>query len=239
MELTGRSAIVTGGSKGIGYAVAALLARAGADVAICARSADDVSGAVAALDGLGPGRVLGVRCDMRVEGDVRRLVERVAEEMGRIDVLVNNAGVGRFAPMDELSSDAWHAVIETNLNGVFYASSAVIPLMKRAGSGFIINIGSLAGKNPIPGGAAYNASKFGLLGFSEAMMLDVRQFGIRVTCIMPGSVSTHFNEHTPGPDDVWKIQPEDIARIVMDLLSMPERTLPSRIEVRPSKPPRR
>jgi 3-oxoacyl-[acyl-carrier protein] reductase len=239
MKLTGRSAIVTGGSKGIGYAVAESLARAGADVAICARSADDVSSAVAALDELGSGRILGVRCDMRVEGDVRRLVDRVAEEMGRIDVLVNNAGVGRFAPMDELTSDDWHAVLETNLNGVFYASSAVIPLMKGAGSGFIINIGSLAGKNPFAGGAAYNASKFGLLGFSEAMMLDVRHFGIRVTCIMPGSVSTYFNDHTPSAEDGWKIQPEDIARIVMDLVSMPERTLPSRIEVRPSKPPKK
>jgi 3-oxoacyl-[acyl-carrier protein] reductase len=239
MELSGKAAIVTGGSKGIGYAVAEALARAGADVVICARHEDEVARAAAELERAGRGRVIGVRCDMRVEDDVRRLVDGAVTELGRIDVLVNNAGVGRFGSMDELSSDDWHAVIETNLNGVFYASSAAIPHMKRAGSGFIINIGSLAGKNPMPGGAAYNASKFGLVGFSEAMMLDVRHMGIRVSCIMPGSVATYFNDHTPSEKDAWKIQPQDIATIVMELIAMPERTLPSRIEVRPSQPVKR
>lgn len=236
MDLTGGAAIVTGGSKGIGYAIAEALARANADVVLCARNADELAEAVEALDPMGSGRVLGVRCDMRVEGDVRRLVDYTAGELGRLDVLVNNAGVGRFAAVDELTPEDWHTVIETNLNGAFYAAHAAIPHMKRAGSGWIINIGSLAGKNPFAGGAAYNASKFGLLGFSEAMMLDVRQMGIRVSCIMPGSVSTHFNRNTPGDEDAWKIQPEDIARIVMDLLATPARTLPSRIEVRPSRP---
>lgn len=239
MEMRGISALVTGGSKGIGYGIAEAIARAGGNVVICARNEDEVREAAAALDSLGDGRAIGVRCDMRSEDEVRSLVERTVSELGRIDVLVNNAGVGRFGPVDELSSDDWHAVIETNLNGVFYASHAAIPHMKKAGSGFIINIGSLAGKNPMPGGAAYNASKFGLLGFSEAMMLDVRHAGIRVTCVMPGSVATYFNDHTPSPEDAWKIQPEDIAKIVVDLIEMPERTLPSRIEVRPSQPPKK
>ena len=236
MDLTGRAAVVTGGSKGIGYAIAESLAGAGADVVVCARNADELADAVDALDEAGAGRVLGVRCDIRVEGDVRRLVDYAAEELGRLDVLVNNAGVGRFGAVDELTTEDWLTVIETNLNGAFYAAHAAIPHMKRAGSGWIINIGSLAGKNPFAGGAAYNASKFGLLGFSEAMMLDVRHMGIRVSCVMPGSVSTHFNQNTPGDEDAWKIQPEDIARIVMDLLATPDRTLPSRIEVRPSRP---
>lgn len=236
MDLTGRAAIVTGGSKGIGYAIAEAFAGAGADVVVCARNADELANAVDALDGAGSGRVLGVRCDIRVEGDVRRLVDYTAEELGRLDILVNNAGVGRFGAVDELTTQDWLTVIETNLNGAFYAAHAAIPHMKRAGSGWIINVGSLAGKNPFAGGAAYNASKFGLLGFSEAMMLDVRHMGIRVSCVMPGSVATHFNQNTPGDEDAWKIQPEDIARIVMDLLATPDRTLPSRIEVRPSRP---
>lgn len=239
MEMRGISALVTGGSKGIGYGIAEAIARAGGNVVICARNEDEVREAATALDSLGDGRAIGVRCDMRSEEEVRSLVERTVSELGRIDVLVNNAGVGRFGPVDELTSEDWHSVIETNLNGVFYASHAAIPHMKKAGTGFIINIGSLAGKNPIPGGAAYNASKFGLLGFSEAMMLDVRHAGIRVTCVMPGSVATYFNDHTPSPEDAWKIQPEDIAKIVVDLIEMPERTLPSRIEVRPSQPPKK
>lgn len=236
MDLTGRTAVVTGGSKGIGYAIAEALARAGAHVVICARSADEVEQAAGELDRAGPGTVRGQSCDVRDETAVKRLIDSAAAERGRLDVLVNNAGVGRFGPMDELSTEDWLTVIETNLNGAFYASRAAIPHMKRAGSGWIINIGSLAGKNPFEGGAAYNASKFGLLGFSEAMMLDVRQMGIRVSCIMPGSVSTHFNRNAPSEADAWKIQPEDIADIVMGLLATPDRTLPSRIEVRPSRP---
>ncbi len=138
-----------------------------------------------------------------------------------------------------MEPEKWHQVIETNLNGVFYCCHEAIPVMRGRGGGWIINIASLAGKNPLPGGAAYNASKFGLVGFSEALMLDVRQDDIRVNYIMPGSVATHFNDHTPGEEDAWKIQPEDIAQIVMDLLAFPGRTLPSRVEVRPSKPPKR
>lgn len=246
MDLSGRAAIVTGSSKGIGYAVAEALARAGADVVVCARDSQQVSEAARAIDEAGTGRAVGMRCDVRSRDDIRALVDRAIQEFGRLDILVNNAGVGRFGAVDELTVDDWHTVVETNLNGAFYASQAAIPHMKRRGSGWIINIGSLAGKNPFAGGAAYNASKFGLLGFSEAMMLDVRHDGIRVSCIMPGSVSTHFSGSargeqpgTPAGADDWKIQPEDVASIVMDLLATPERTLPSRIEVRPSRPPRK
>ena len=238
-DLRGRTAVVTGASKGIGYAVADALVAAGSNVIICARNSDDVSRASAALGDRGEGRVVGVTCDMRNHDEVRRLVGRAVEEFGGLDVLVNNAGVGHFAPIDEISLEDWHRVLETNLNGVFYACHEAIPHMKHGGGGWIINIGSLAGKNPMLGGSAYNASKFGLLGFSEAMMLDVRHHGIRVSCVMPGSVATHFNQHTPSDADAWKIQPEDIARVVMDLLAMPERTLPSRIEVRPTQPPKK
>ncbi|HET7321143.1 MAG TPA: SDR family NAD(P)-dependent oxidoreductase, partial [Longimicrobiaceae bacterium] len=171
--------------------------------------------------------------------EVKALIARASSAFGGLDILINNAGVGLYAPIDEIPIERWKQVLETNLDGPFYASREAVPLMKERGGGWIINIGSLAGKNPMVGGTAYNASKFGLLGFSEAMMLDVRHFGIRVSCLMPGSVATYFNDHTPNEADAWKIQPEDIAELVMDLLAMPERTLPSRIEVRPTKPPKR
>jgi len=238
-DLRGKTAVVTGSSKGIGYAIAESLARAGANVVVSARNAEEVERAAGELDRLGEGRVIGVACDVRAHEDVRRLIARAVEDLGGLDILVNNAGVGKFGTVDEMSAEEWAQVIETNLSGVFYACHEAIPHMKRRGDGWIINIASLAGKNPIAGGAAYNASKFGLVGFSEAMMLDVRQHGIRVNYIMPGSVATHFNDHTPNEADAWKIQPEDIAQLVMDLLAMHSRTLPSRIEVRPSKPPKR
>jgi 3-oxoacyl-[acyl-carrier protein] reductase len=239
VDLGGKTAVVTGSSKGIGYAVAESLARAGANVTISARHEGEVREAAEALDRLGDGRVIGVRCDVRSHADVKQMIETTVKELGGVDILVNNAGVGAFAPMGELSPDQWSKVIETNLNGVYYACHEALPHMKGRGDAWIINIGSLAGKNPFAGGAAYNASKFGLVGFSEALMLDVRHEGIRVNYIMPGSVATHFNEHTPSDADAWKIQPEDIADLVIDLLAMNSRTLPSRIEVRPSRPPRK
>jgi NAD(P)-dependent dehydrogenase (short-subunit alcohol dehydrogenase family) len=239
IDLKGQAAVVTGASKGIGYAVAEALAVAGANVVICARNEEEVRGAAERLNSGGGGRVIGVRCDMRSYDDVRALIGKAVEEFGGVDVLVNNAGVGSFTPIDQLDVELWSQIIETNLSGVFYACHEAVPHMKRRGSGFIVNIGSLAGKNPMPGGTAYNASKFGLVGFTEALMLDVRQDGIRVSTVMPGSVATHFNEHTPSDADAWKIQPEDIAEIVMDLLTTPARTLPSRVEVRPSRPPKK
>jgi 3-oxoacyl-[acyl-carrier protein] reductase len=239
VELTGNTAIVTGASKGIGYAIAEAFARAGSNVVVCARNEQEIAKAAATLDDLGEGRVLGIAADLRKYEDAKRLVQKAVDEFDRVDVLVNNAGVGHFAPIDELTVEQWQQIIDTNLSGVFYACHEAIPHMKRQGSGWIINIASLAGKNPFAGGSAYNASKFGLVGFSEAMMMDVRQHGIRVNYIMPGSVATHFDNHTPSEADAWKIQPEDIADLVMGLMAMPERTLPSRIEVRPSRPPKK
>ena len=234
VELRGKVAVVTGSTKGIGYAVAEALARAGADVVVSARNEDEVREAARRLEEVGPGRAVGVPCDVRRHDDVRRLIG-AAVELGGVDILVNNAGVGIFSTVDGMSPEEWHTVIGTNLDGVFFCCHEAIPRLRERGGGWIINIGSLAGRNAFAGGAAYNASKFGLLGFSEAMMLDVRHDDIRVTCIMPGSVATHFNNHDPSDADAWKIQPEDIAQIVMDLIAMPARTLPSKIEVRPSR----
>ncbi|MDQ3389161.1 MAG: SDR family oxidoreductase [Gemmatimonadota bacterium] len=238
-SVRGRTAIVTGSSKGIGYAIAEALARAGANVVVSARDPGEVGEAARTLDGVAEGRVIGVPCDVRRHEDVRRLVARTAQELGGLDILVNNAGVGSFAPVGEMDIEQWQGMIETNLNGVFYCCHEAIPHLKRSDGGWIINIASLAGKNAFAGGAAYNASKFGLVGFSEALMLDLREDDVRVNYIMPGSVATHFNDHTPNDQDAWKIQPEDIAEVVMDLLAFHPRTLPSRIEVRPSRPPRK
>ncbi len=235
MDLRGKVAVVTGSTKGIGYAIAEALARAGADVVVSARNEGEVREAARRLEEVGEGRAVGVACDVRRHEDVRRLIG-AAVELGGVDILVNNAGVGIFGTVDGMSPEEWHAIIGTNLDGVFFCCHEAIPRLRERGGGWIINIGSLAGRNAFAGGAAYNASKFGLLGFTEAMMLDVRHDDIRVTCIMPGSVATHFNNHDPSDADAWKIQPEDIAQIVMDLIAMPARTLPSKIEVRPSRP---
>ncbi|HEX2094560.1 MAG TPA: SDR family oxidoreductase [Longimicrobiaceae bacterium] len=238
-QVRGKSAVVTGGSKGIGYAIAQALANAGANVLISARHEDEVQEAARRLNEVCEGEVVGVVCDVRRYEDVRRMIGTAVERFGGLDVLVNNAGVGGFAPVDQMPPEQWHQIIETNVNGVFYCCHEAIPHLRKRGGGWIINIASLAGKNPFAGGAAYNASKFGLVGFSEALMLDVRNDDIRVNYIMPGSVATYFNDHTPGEEDAWKIQPEDIARLVMELVTFPSRSLPSRIEIRPSKPPRR
>jgi hypothetical protein len=239
LDLSGRTAVITGGSRGIGFAIADALAGAGANVAIGARTASAVERAAAELGRRhGAGRSIGVRCDVRSQTDCETLIERSASELGGVDILVNNAGIGRFAAVADMSGDDWRAVIETNLNSLYYCCHAALPHLKRSGSGWIINIGSLAGKNAFPKGAAYNASKFGLIGFSEALMQEVRHDDVRVSYIMPGSVATEFSHPggTDRRDDNWKIAAEDVARIVVDLLGMPARTLPSRVEVRPSRP---
>lgn len=238
-DLSGKTAIVTGGSKGIGYSVAERIARAGGNVVICARDEEEVKNAAEELSRDGGGKVLGVTCNMREYEQVRGLVTTAVDQFGGLDILINNAGVGVFDSIEKIPVEKWHQVLQTNLDGPFFASREAIPEMRKRGGGWIINIGSLAGKNPFAGGAAYNASKFGLLGFSEAMMLDVRHDGIRVSCIMPGSVETHFNGHTPGEEGAWKLQGEDIAEMVMDLLSFHSRALPSRVEMRPSQPPKK
>lgn len=238
MNLNGKTALVTGGSKGIGYGVAEALIREGMNVTITARTEQDVEAAAQALNEQGPGRALGLTCNVREYSEQEAVVAKTVEAFGSLDVLIANAGVGAFAPISELSLESWHDVIDTNLTGVFYSVKASLEALKRQG-GYIFTISSLAGRNPMAGGSAYNASKFGLNGFSEAIMLDLRQDDIKVSYIMPGSVATHFGNHTPSDADAWKIQPEDIAEIVVSLLKMPERTLPSRVEVRPSKPPKK
>lgn len=238
-DVKGKSAIVTGSTKGIGRAIAERLLEAGARVAVSARNAREVEETTRALARAHPDRVFGRACDVRREREVAALFEETEKAFGGVDVLVNNAGVGVFKRLEELSLEEWSGVLETNLTGVFLCSREAIPRMRKRGGGYILNISSLAGKNAFPQATAYNASKFGLNGMSEALMQEVRYDGIKVTYLMPGSVATHFNQHTPGPEDAWKVQPEDLAEIVLDLLTMEERTLPSAVEIRPSKPPKK
>lgn len=234
--LEGKRALVTGGSKGIGRAIAESLAMAGASVALCARNAAEAEKTAAELSAKTKSKIAGLAADVRSSEQVSKLFAGVDRELGGIDVLVNNAGVGIFRSVADLTIQDWRSTLETNLDGVFYCCHEAIPRMKAAGGGSIINISSLAGKNPFQGGSAYNASKFALNGFSEAMMLDHRNDNIRVTYIMPGSVDTSFSPRSEPAS--WKIGPEDIAQIVMDVLAMPVRTLISRVEVRPSRPPK-
>jgi 3-oxoacyl-[acyl-carrier protein] reductase len=239
-EMEGRVALVTGGTRGIGRSIAEKLLEAGAAVVICARHSPDVSRAVEEMGKkTAPARVAGRTCDVSRCDDVAALFQFVKEEFGRLDILVNNAGVGVFQAVDRISIEDWRRVIETNLSGVFYCTRAAVPLMRGQGGGDIINIGSLAGKNAMSGGAAYNASKFGLLGLSEASMLDLRYDNIRVSCLMPGSVATGFSGPETSAGDSWKIAPRDIADTVLYLLQLPGRTLASRVEIRPTRPPRR
>ena len=239
MELSGKVAIVTGGTKGIGRGIAEALVRAGVNVCISARSRSDIDQAVQELLALGKGRAAGIVCDVRNPAQIKALFELTASEFGGVDILINNAGIGIFAPVEDMSPEDFRAVLETNLFGVFYCCHEVIPLMKKRGGGYIINISSLAGANPHPRMAAYNASKFGLNGFSEALMQEVRHDGIKVSYIMPGSVNTEFGGDTPSDKNSWQLQPSDVARVVIDLLQHDERSLPSRVEIRPSKPPKK
>ena len=238
MELKGKSAIVTGSTKGIGRAIAEALLGEGMDVCVSARSSDEVERAVLELGGAG-GAVTGAVCDVRSYEEVKALVEHTAEEFGGVDVLVNNAGIGLFGRVDETSPEDFRAVLETNLFGVFYCCHEAIPQIRKRGGGYIINISSLAGTNAHPQMSAYNASKFALNGFSEAMMQEVRHDGIKVSYIMPGSVNTHFGGDEPKEEPSWELQSEDIARGSLNLLHHDERSLPSRVEIRPSKPPKK
>ncbi|HZI89490.1 MAG TPA: SDR family oxidoreductase [Candidatus Polarisedimenticolia bacterium] len=234
-----KAVVVTGSTKGIGRAIAEALLEAGAKVAVSARNAKEVEESVKAFNRTHSGRAIGRACDVRKEKDVAALFEETEKAFGGVDILVNNAGVGFFKNLEEMSLEEWNSILETNLTGSFLCARAAIPRMRKRGGGYILNISSLAGRNAFPQATAYNASKFGLNGMSEALMQEVRYDGIKVTYLMPGSVATHFNDHTPGPADEWKIQPEDIARIVLDLLTQDSRTLPSAVEIRPSKPPRK
>lgn len=229
-------AYITGGSKGIGLGIAEALLAEGHKVAITARTQKDLDNAVKDLKKIGKGEVLGIQSNVRNFADEKYAIQQVLDKWGRLDVCIANAGVGKFAPIDELEDEDWHAVIDTNLTGVFHTVKAAIPSLKKS-KGYIMTIASLAGTNFFQRGAAYNASKFGLVGFTQAVMLDVRPYEIKTTTIMPGSVATYFNGHTPNEADAWKIQPEDIGQMVVDLLRMNPRTLPSKVEVRPTVPP--
>ncbi|WP_128546832.1 SDR family oxidoreductase [Larkinella soli] len=230
-----KTALVTGGTKGIGYGIAEALIHQGIRVAITSRSQEAADEAAGALNGIREGFALGIGADVRDLTSQQRAVDALLQAWGRLDYVIANAGVGHFAPIQDLSAEEWHETIDINLTGVFYTLKAAVDQLKQ-NEGYFITVASLAGTNFFENGAAYNASKFGLVGFTQAAMLDLRKFGIKVTTIMPGSVATYFNNHQPNEKDAWKIQPEDIGRMVVDLIRMPARTLPSKIEVRPTIP---
>lgn len=237
-DLSGRTAVITGGTKGIGLGIADALVKAGARVFVCGRSKSDVHSAVSDLSE--HGEAAGESCDVRNEDQVRQMLEQAVRVFGGVDILVNSAGVGfNGTTVEETSGEVFRQTIETNLNGMFYACHFAIPLMKQRGGGYIINISSLMGQYAQPKAAAYNASKFGVNGFTEALMQEVRADNIKVTGICPGSVNTYFGGDTPSDDKAWQLQPEDIGEVVLELFKMDARALPSRIELRPSKPPRK
>jgi NAD(P)-dependent dehydrogenase (short-subunit alcohol dehydrogenase family) len=234
MNLKGKVVIVTGSTKGIGLAIAERMINEGASVVVSARTEADVAETARLLGE----RALGVVCDVADPDDCARLIDATVEHFGRLDVLVNNAGLGIFKPISELTVDEWKLQIDVNLGGVFYCSKAALPHLSASDDGFIVNIGSLASRNSFANGTGYNASKFGLLGLTEAMMLDVRHDGVRVSIVMPGSVNTPFNNRTQSPDRDWKLEADDCAQAVLQLLQYPKEAHVSRIEMRPSRPPR-
>ncbi len=233
-----RIALVTGGTRGIGAAIARRLAADGFSAFVSGRTEESTRAALArfAKEGLS---IRGFAADARSEQDQKGLVESVAREAGRLDVLVNNAGIGHFEAVDRLAPERFREVLETNLFGAYYAVHYAVPLMKKNGGGFIVNIASLAAVNAFAGGAAYNASKFGLLGFSEAAMLDLRHDGIRIAAVLPGSVATTFGHSHGSRDLTWMLTAEDVAEAVADLVRFPDRAIPSRIDLRPSRPPKK
>jgi 3-oxoacyl-[acyl-carrier protein] reductase len=234
--LVGKVSIVTGGTRGIGRAIAERLLDEGASVAICGRTPSSVERAVGEMKERSPGNIWGEAADVSILEDAQRFCRNVNTRFGGVDILVNNAGVGIFRSVAELKPEEWRQMLDLNLSGVYYCCHEALPLLKARGGGYIINIGSLAGKNAFAGGAGYNASKFGLIGFSEALMLDHRYDDVRVSCILPGSVATEFSGQSSTGDQNWKIAPQDIAEVVVSLVRMPQRSLVSRVEIRPSKP---
>ena len=237
-ELKGKVALVTGGTKGIGYGIAEAMLREGMNVVITGRSKTSTASAAESLNNSGSfsGKALGIEADVRDLKSQENAMRAAMAEFGKIDVVIANAGIGHFGNVEQLTTAQWQETIETNLTGAFFTLKATIDALKES-RGYYITISSLAGTNFFAGGAAYNASKFGLTGFTQAAMLDLRGYGIKVSTIMPGSVSTFFNGNEPNSEDAWKIQIEDLGELVIDLLKMHPRTLPSKIEVRPSIPP--
>jgi len=238
MTLENKTAYVTGGSKGIGLGIAEALIRQGMRVAMTSRTQSEVQAAAGRLNQVRDGHALGLVSDVRDLAAEQKAVQAVLDRWGGIDAVIANAGLGHFASIEDMTPEAWQQTIDTNLTGVFHTVKATVDALK-ASRGYLLTIASLAGTNFFAGGAAYNASKFGLVGFTQAVMLDLRQQGVKVSTIMPGSVASYFNGHTPSDADAWKIQPEDLGQMVVDLLQLPARTLPSKVEVRPSRPPKR
>lgn len=238
MQNNNKVALITGGNSGIGFGIAESLLKEGYKVAITSRSEKRAQEAVEKLKSAGSIDVIGLEVDVRSFQDQAAAVKKVLEQWGRLDVFVANAGVGHFSPVQDLSIEQWHETIDTNLTGPFYSIKASLEALKSS-QGYYITISSLAGTNFFEGASAYNASKFGLTGFTQAAMLDLRNEGIRVTTIMPGSVATAFNNHEVNDKDAWKIQKEDIGELVVDILKMNPRSLPSKIEIRPSQPPKK
>ena len=225
-------AYITGGSKGIGLGIAKSLLDSGMRVAITSRSLGAAKEAAASLSN-DSSKILAIESEVSSLAAEMKAIKTVTDYFGQLDVVIANAGIGHFAPIDSITEEQWKETIDTNLTGVFNSVKASVESLKQS-KGYIITIASLAGANFFENGAAYNASKFGLVGFSQAIMLDLRKYGIKVSTIMPGSVSSYFNNHVPDEADAWKIQPEDIGQMVVDLLQMNPRTLPSKIEVRPA-----
>ena len=232
-DLRNKVAYITGGSKGIGFGVAEKLISAGMKVAISGRTLKTVKQAAQYLGD--SDKVLALESDVAMLDMEKTAVQQIIDKWGQLDVVLANAGVGHFAPIDEMSDRQWHEMIDTNLNGVFHTLKASVEALKKS-KGYYMTLASLAGTNFFASGAGYNATKFGVVGFTQAAMLDLRKYDIKVSTIMPGSVATHFSGNEPDEKDAWKIQPEDIGELVLDLLKMHPRTLPSKIEVRPSRP---
>ena len=235
MELQGKTALITGGSKGIGRAIAEQMLQAGMNVGITGRSINSLNLVTDELTAKYGDKIVSFESDVRDYTAQQNAVSELVAKFGCLNVVIANAGIGHFAPIDEMTHEQWNDIININLTGVFNTVKASVESIKKS-EGYIITIASLAGTNFFAQGSAYNASKFGLVGFTQAIMLDLRKYGVKVSTIMPGSVSTYFNDHTPNDADAWKIQPEDIAELTMNILNMNPRTLPSKIEVRPSRP---
>ncbi|HLU89081.1 MAG TPA: SDR family oxidoreductase [Cyclobacteriaceae bacterium] len=236
MPIKDKTALITGGNRGVGYGIAEALVKTGVNVAITSRSEKKAIAAAESLNKLGKGEAIGFEVDVRDLNEQQNAVRLTLEKWGRLDLFVANAGVGNFGNVEDLTVEEWKETIDTNLTGAFYSIKAAVKALKTS-KGMFVTISSLAGANFFAGGAAYNASKFGLTGFTQAVMLDLRQSGVRVSTIMPGSVATGFNNREVSDADNWKIHPEDLGKLVVDLFEMDPRTLPSKIEVRPSQPP--
>ena len=236
-ELKDKVALITGGSKGIGYGIALSLMNEGVKVVITSRDEDRALEASQRLDKetTSDVKAYGIQADVRDYESQQQAVKQVVEQFGQLDIVIANAGLGHFASIEDLTAEQWQETIDTNLTGAFYSIKASVDALKKS-KGYYITISSLAGTNFFANGSAYNASKFGVTGFTQAVMLDLRKYGIKVSTIMPGSVATHFNGNEPDDSDAWKIQIEDIGQLVVDLLKMNQRTLPSKIEVRPTTP---